>query len=183
MANNMFDARKHKPHQHVWKPSSESANSPGEVDYYEPFMFMVSSALKLAKERLSDAKLFPNLKKGYAWDLSFFSYDRGVADRYGKTDARRWIKPDGVGMIGFDDIGDKHVHWSDIYCVYEAKSEGSSAIEQAGLYARQILSHQPNRTLVYALLHTFPNTVYFTRYDRAGCTRQKLGMNISKNPA
>ena len=72
----------------------------------------------------------------------------------------------------------QHVHWGDVYCIYEAKADGSSGIEQAGLYARQIFSHQPNRTLVYALLHKCPKIVHLTRYDRAGCTFQGSGIDI-----
>ena len=86
-------------------------------------------------------------------------------------------------MLGVKQLDAKqHVHWGDVYCIYEAKADGSTGKEQAGLYARQIFSHQPNRTLVYAPLHTCPKIVHLTRYDRAGCTVQDSGMDTLTEP-
>jgi hypothetical protein len=162
-----------KEYDTVWtEPSSK------EADFYVPFMHMVSSGLMVAKERLLNENNFPNLPKERGLDLSFFEYDRAVVNRYGTID----LKPDGVGIIGVDTLGDKqYVAWRDVYCVYEAKRTAgqlNEAIKQASTYARLMFSHQANRTFAHGLLHMCPNLVYFARYDRGGCTFQKTPMDI-----
>jgi hypothetical protein len=172
MAVAMADTRKCDS---VW-----TTKDPAGKDYYEPFMRIVSSVLDIARGKLSNEVLFPGLQKGYAWDLSF--HNREVQDLFGKTESERLIKPDGIGMLRLKSPGEnEHVHWADIHMIYEAKKDSMSpGINQAATYARQIFSHQANRTLVHALLHQCPNQVYLVRYDRGGCTILGDSMDISE---
>jgi hypothetical protein len=173
MAVAMSDARKC---DNVW-----TAEDPAEVDYYEPFVLVVSAALDTAREKLSNKELFPDLQNGYAWDLSFLKHNRGVQDRFGKTDSNRFVKPGDAGMLGLKALGEnEHVHWGDIHLIYEAKDSKAPGINQAATHVRQIFSHQANHTLVHAFLHQCPNQVYLMRFDRGGCTVLGDSMDISE---
>jgi hypothetical protein len=156
----------------------ESDETEEERDYHKPFMQLVQSALKLAKERLLDENEFPNLQKDGEMGLSFFVRDRSPTEGYGDLDFER----DGVGIVGRDKLEAKQYEsWKGGHCVYVAKHGTGSlreAIRQAASHARLMFSCQANRTFAHGLLHICPNLLHLARFDRAGCTYQKTPMDI-----